>query len=249
MLWGDTHLHTSYSLDAGFFGNNLDPEPAFRFARGDTVVASNGERARLIRPLDFLVVADHGVYYGIADLLAKGDPALLADPVGKRWFDLMNGTPEEGMEAFFDALSSVQRNESLIENPAVLRTVWERSVGFAETYNEPGKFTTLNGYEWSANPTGYNLHRVVMFRDGPEQVKRVVPFSAFDSEDVEDLWAYMENYEEQTGGSMPSPAKSRSRMPTIALPSDVIVKPSTAVEAPAGSMITPPAFPLMVSSP
>jgi hypothetical protein len=202
VLWGDTHVHTSYSLDAGFFGNTLDPQQAFRFARGETVVASNGERAKLLRPLDWLVVADHGVYYGLADLLAKGDPAILGDPVGKRWYQGLNGTPEEGMQTFREALSSVQRNEQLIKNPAVMRTVWERAVGFADEYNEPGNFTTINGYEWSSNPTGYNLHRVVMFRDGAEKVTQIVPFSAFDSENVEDLWAFMQGYEEKTGGSV-----------------------------------------------
>jgi len=86
VLWGDTHLHTSYSADAGFFGNTLDPEKAHRFARGEEVVSSTGGRVKLIRPLDFLVVADHGVYYGLPDLLVKGDPSLLADPIGKRWW-------------------------------------------------------------------------------------------------------------------------------------------------------------------
>jgi hypothetical protein len=202
VYWGDTHLHTSYSVDAGFFGNTLDPEQAFRFARGEEVVASGGERAKLIRPLDFLVVADHAEYYGLPDLLVKRDPVILADPVGKRWYDLMNGTPEEGMQAFYEVLSSAQRNEQLIKSPEAMRTVWERVIGMAEQYNEPGRFTTINGYEWSTNADGNNIHRVVMFRDGPERVKQVVPFSAFDSEDVEDLWAYMQGYEDRTNGQV-----------------------------------------------
>ncbi len=202
VYWGDTHLHTSYSADAGFFGNTLDPEQAFRFARGEEVVASHGERAKLIRPLDFLVVADHGVYYGLPNLLTTGDPVILADPMGKRWYDLMNGTQEEAMQAFYEALSSVQRGEQLIKSPQAMRTVWDRVVDMAEQYNEPGTFTTINGYEWSTNTNGNNLHRVVMFRDGPERVKQVVPFSAFDSEDVEDLWAYMQGYEDRTNGQV-----------------------------------------------
>ena len=200
VLWGDTHLHTSYSADAGFFGNTLDPEKAYRFARGEEVVSSTGERVKLIRPLDFLVVADHGVYYGLPDLLVKGDPSLLADQVGKRWYDLYNGTQEESMQAFYEALSSVQRGEQLIKNPAVMRTVWERVVDFAEQYNDPGVFTAINGYEWSTNTNGNNLHRVVIFRDGPDRVKQIVPFSAFDSEDPEEFWAFLQGYEDRTGG-------------------------------------------------
>ncbi len=202
VLWGDTHLHTSYSMDAGFFGNTLDPEQAYRFARGEAVVASNGQRSKLIRPLDFLVVADHGVYFGLSDMLAKGDAAILADPVGKRWYKLRKGTREEGMQAFYEVLASVQKSEPLIKNPSVMKTVWERSVDFAERYNDPGRFTTIIGYEWSANPNGANLHRVLMFRDGASRTKQVVPFSAFDSENVEDLWSYMADYEARTGGSV-----------------------------------------------
>jgi len=202
VYWGDTHLHTSYSADAGFFGNTLDPETAYRFARGEEVIASKGERVKLIRPLDFLVVADHGEYYGLPDLLVKGDPVILADPVGKRWYDLMNGTQEESMQAFYELLSSVQRNEQLIKSPQAMRTVWERVIGMAEQYNEPGRFTTINGYEWSTNTNGNNLHRVVMFRDGPDRLKQVVPFSSFDSEDVEDLWAFMQAYEDKTNGQV-----------------------------------------------
>lgn len=200
VFWGDTHLHTSYSADAGFFGNTLDPQQAYRFARGEEVVASTGTRVKLIRPLDFLVVADHAVYYGLPDLLVKGDPSLLADPVGKRWYDLYNGTREESMQAFVEALSSVQRGEQLIKNPSVMRTVWERVADFAEQYNNPGVFTAINGYEWSTNTNGNNLHRVVMFRDGAERVKQIVPFSAFDSEDVEKFWAFLQGYEDRTGG-------------------------------------------------
>ncbi len=58
-LFGDTHLHTSYSPDAGMIGNILGPEDAYRFAKGESVTSSLGVTARLKRPLDFLVVADH----------------------------------------------------------------------------------------------------------------------------------------------------------------------------------------------
>jgi len=59
VYFGDTHMHTSYSADAGMIGNTLGPDDAYRFAKGETVTSSSGQKARLARPLDFLVVADH----------------------------------------------------------------------------------------------------------------------------------------------------------------------------------------------
>ncbi len=78
VYWGDTHHHSSYSFDSGMFGNTLGPEESFRFARGEEVVASNGIRAKLIRPLDFLVVSDHAAYLGFTDLITNADPRLMA---------------------------------------------------------------------------------------------------------------------------------------------------------------------------
>jgi hypothetical protein len=90
VFFGDTHLHTSYSTDAGMIGNFLGPDEAYRFARGETVRASGGERAKLIRPLDFLVVADHAENLGPADLIADSDPGLLRNAWGKKVHDLVN---------------------------------------------------------------------------------------------------------------------------------------------------------------
>ena len=200
VFWGDTHLHTSLSVDAGFFGNKLGPEEAYKLARGEEVVSSTGVRVKLIRPLDFLVVADHGVYYGLPVLLAKGDPMLLANPAGKRLYDAFNGSQEEGMAGFYEILAAAQKGEQLIKIPEATQSVWESTVAIAERYNAPGVFSAINGYEWSTNTNGNNIHRVVMFRDGQDRVKQIVPFSLFDSENVEDLWAFMQNYEDKTGG-------------------------------------------------
>ena len=88
VLFGDTHLHTSYSNDAGLMGLTLGPEEAFRFARGDEVKSTTGQRAKLRRPLDFLVVSDHAEDLGLALFIQQGDPRLLADPLGKKWYDM-----------------------------------------------------------------------------------------------------------------------------------------------------------------
>ena len=106
IFWGDTHLHTRNSPDAGFVGNTLGPEEAYRFARGEEVMSSGGLRAKLVRPLDFLVVADHAEYFGLATQLINGDPALLADPIGKRWYDMFHGSPEGGFDVFQEIIQS-----------------------------------------------------------------------------------------------------------------------------------------------
>ncbi len=88
VFWGDTHLHTTYSADAGMVGNfNLGPADAYRFAQGEQIRANNGMQVKLVRPLDFLVVADHAEYMGLMPLLRGGDPELLRNEVGKRWYN------------------------------------------------------------------------------------------------------------------------------------------------------------------
>jgi hypothetical protein len=70
-LWGDSHLHTSLSFDAGGFGNRLDPRTAYRLARGEEVISSTGQPLRLARPLDWLAITDHSDGMGfIDDILA-----------------------------------------------------------------------------------------------------------------------------------------------------------------------------------
>ena len=87
--FGDTHLHTSFSLDAGAFGARLGPRDAYRFARGEEVTASSGQQAKLSRPLDFLVVADHSDNMGFFPDLFAGKPEVLAHPTGRKWYDMI----------------------------------------------------------------------------------------------------------------------------------------------------------------
>ena len=98
VFWGDTHLHTSYSTDAGMVGNSLGPEEALRFAKGEQVTSSSGVKARLIRPLDFLVVADHSENLGLSPMIAESNPELLKDPMGKKYHDLVKSG--KGWEAY-----------------------------------------------------------------------------------------------------------------------------------------------------
>jgi hypothetical protein len=87
--FGDTHLHTGFSMDAGAFGCRLTPRDALRFARGEQVMASSGQPAKLSRPLDFLIVADHSDNMGFFTDLFAGKPELLADPTGRKWYDMI----------------------------------------------------------------------------------------------------------------------------------------------------------------
>src|SRR5512144_1630593 len=89
-LFGDTHLHTAFSMDAGAFGARLLPADAFRFARGEEVTSNTGQPVKLSRPLDFLVVADHSDGFGFFPLLVGGAPAIMADPQGRKWNELIH---------------------------------------------------------------------------------------------------------------------------------------------------------------
>ena len=90
-LWGDTHLHTAISVDAGTM-NRVGQEDAFRFARGEEITTTHGLRAKLSRPLDFIVVSDHAEMYGLMPQLLSGDPEILATELGRRWYEeLMSG--------------------------------------------------------------------------------------------------------------------------------------------------------------
>ena len=202
ILWGDTHLHTRNSPDAGFLGNTLSPDDAFRFARGEEVTASNGFRSQLVRPLDFLVVTDHAEYFGLATQLIDGDQALLDDPIGKRWYDMFHGSPNGGDAVFQEIIkgSAAAQPKELIASPSAKRSAWERYIASAESFNESGRFTAFIGFEWSSIANGNNLHRVVIFRDGADRANQVLPLPMFESVDPEHLWKYMDAYETSTNG-------------------------------------------------
>jgi hypothetical protein len=92
--------------------------------------------------------------------------------------------------------------EAKIKSDSMLRNAWTKIMDLADQYNDPGEFTAFIGYEWTSQPGGNNLHRVVVFRGDKASVDPVLPFSNFDSENVEDLWDYMAAYEKDTGGQV-----------------------------------------------
>ncbi|WP_232829333.1 DUF3604 domain-containing protein [Tropicimonas sp. IMCC34043] len=203
VYFGDTHLHTSYSTDAGMIGNTLGPEDAYRFARGETVISSTGLEARLRRPLDFLVVADHSENLGLAPAIAESNPALLANEWGKMEHDLVKSGLEGSLEAYENWMAkNATQDDPLAEMTDLKAEMWNKITAAAERYNDPGLFTAMIGYEWTSMPNGNNLHRNVIFRDGKDKADQIVPFSQYDSFDPEDLWNWMQMYEETTGGQV-----------------------------------------------
>jgi hypothetical protein len=204
LFWGDTHLHTSYSPDASMNGNfRIGPAEAFRFARGEIIEAHNGQSARLKRPLDFLVVADHAEYLGLLPRIREQDPKVIKNDIARRWARLISSeNQEENWQAMFEVLNDIESNNPGITDDDITRSAWEASIAIVDEYNEPGHFTAFIGFEWTSMPGGNNIHRVVVFRDGASLAGKVLPFSSFDSEDPEDLWKYMAAYESETGGSV-----------------------------------------------
>ncbi len=202
VLFGDTHFHTNLSFDAGLVGTQLDVDAGFRFARGEMVIANAGQPAQLIRPLDFLVITDHAELIGLAPMIQRSDPELLADPWGKWVHERFNAGPEGRMEAFASILQAGTAGINPMSSNNAGKNIWIDFVEKAETYNEPGVFTAMTGFEWSSSPSGNNLHRVVIFRDGADKTSRTVPFDMFDSDDPEDLWKYMAGYEDKVGGQV-----------------------------------------------
>jgi len=207
-LFGDTHLHTAASFDAGAFGARLTPRDAYRFARGEQVMASSGQPAKLSRPLDFLVVADHSDNMGFFPDLFAGKTELLADPTGRRWYDMIHGG--KGNEAAIEiivAFSQGKLPKALIYSPGTrpYHSAWQETIAAAEAYNEPGRFTAFIGYEWTSNTGGNNLHRNVIFRDNADKASQVEPYTTMKplgSDNPRDLWKWMADYEQKTGGDV-----------------------------------------------
>ncbi|MEO0435683.1 MAG: DUF3604 domain-containing protein [Pseudomonadota bacterium] len=228
LLWGDTHLHTSYSFDA-FLNDNLraDPATAFRFAMGAPVEHPyHNARVQLDRPLDFLAVSDHAEFLGIIGELYREGPNLdglspwdkikfqVATAWIRRKIDQQRGrdlfapalpVPQEPRVAAQDLVASATGvpddtgELTLPPQPEVELGTWRKITEIAESYYRPGEFTTLLAWEWSSIPGGGNLHRVVVSDANAEQAQSFEPFGFDDSPYPDDLWSFLERTEESTG--------------------------------------------------
>lgn len=199
--WGDTHLHTAVSVDAGTMCR-LGQEEAFRFARGEEVTTTGGLRAKLSRPLDFIVVADHAEMYGLMPQLLSGDPEILATEQGRRWYDMIQtGEYDQIFAAAMEIVGSLQKPDPPFKSDRIVRAAWQKYTALADQYNEPGRFTALIGYEYTTRG-GFNLHRNVVFRGDSSVANRTIPFSQFDSQNPEDLWKALAKFQEATGAEV-----------------------------------------------
>ena len=205
LYWGDLHVHSNLSPDSFAFGNSrLTTNDAMLFAKGHPVKANSGQVAQLRRPLDFLLVADHAEFIGVFPKLVAKDQSFVETKLGKRWRKLLEENGDLG--------PIVREWASLIQNPDYKQelspefriNVFRDAANSADRHNDPGVFTAFIGYEWTAMVRGNNLHRVVLFRDGPDIATQLPPFSALDSQNPEDLWAALSHYEQQTGGQVMS---------------------------------------------
>jgi hypothetical protein len=194
-------------MDAGAFGARIGPRDAYRFARGEQLTASSGQPVKLSRPLDFLVVADHSDNMGFFPDLFAGKPELLADPTGRRWYNMIQAG--KGADAAIEIIVAFSQNKfpkdlMYLPGTRAYRSAWQETIAAAEAYNQPGRFTAFIGFEWTSNTGGNNLHRNVVFRDNGDKASQVEPFTVYPpgSDNPRDLWKWMAAYEEKTGGNV-----------------------------------------------
>ncbi|KAB1067789.1 DUF3604 domain-containing protein [Tamlana haliotis] len=212
VYWGETHLHTQLSADAGLFGNKLGLDAAYRFAKGEEVTSSTGIKAKINRPLDYLVITDHSDFMGFAEDIDKGAPNVLADAKGKEWYDGMKAGGQAATDAAFNLITTFSQgkmpaalSKDYSPGSEIYGRVWQNCIDAAEAHYNPGEFTTIIGYEWTSLVKGANMHRNVLFRDNGDkasQVEPMVTIAPVGSTDPLDLYAWMKNYEEKTGGSV-----------------------------------------------
>ncbi|MBY6004462.1 DUF3604 domain-containing protein [Salipiger bermudensis] len=212
VFWGDTHLHTALSVDAGLFGNTLGLDAAYRFTRGEEVTSATGLPVKMGRPLDWVVIADHSDMMGFSIDIAAGAPNILSVPQGKAWYDGLQAGGQAAADAALDLITTfaqAELPEQFLEDYApgskVYNSVWGDVIDAAERFNNPGYFTAFIGYEWTSLDSGNNLHRNVIFREGKDKASQVVPMVTqppYGSTDPLDLYQYLEDYEAKTGGSV-----------------------------------------------
>jgi hypothetical protein len=212
VFFGDLHLHSNISADAHSMGNLLlSSADAYRFARGEKVMASNGLPAQLKRPLDFLSVTDHAEFMGLYRMFTIEDPRLMNSDLGKAWLARYDTKPDPNeadptrlmarnpIAAFVNSINDPDPERDAY--PEELKSaIWTDVARTADEFNTPGVFTAFTGYEWTAMRDGNNLHRCVILKDNADVATGWLPYSAQSSTDPEDLWAALTDYEEITGG-------------------------------------------------
>jgi len=160
---------------------------------------------RLSRPLDWIAVTDHSDAMGTIAAIREGNPEMMQDATLKRWHDMMAASLEEGSKATMEVVHA-QANKQMppaLTDPKWAKTYWDKNIDIMEKYNDPGRFTAFISYEWTSNAGGGdNLHRNVIYRDNQDRARQVLPMTTFQSENPEDLWKWMADWEKKTGGRL-----------------------------------------------
>jgi hypothetical protein len=186
------------------------PDDAYRLAQGEQLTSSTGYPVKLSRPLDWLVVADHSDNMNFFPTLMNGDPTMLATEQGKRWYGMIQEGGRTAVGAAVEIIQALTNNafeEGMYLAPGtpLYRDAWELTMNAAETHNKPGQFTAFIGYEWTSTDGGFNLHRNVIYRDGKNKAAMMEPYTTlppYGSPDPRELWKWLAEYEQKTGGSV-----------------------------------------------
>ncbi|WP_170336624.1 DUF3604 domain-containing protein [Ruegeria arenilitoris] len=208
VYFGDTHVHTSLSADAGGGGTRLMPRDAYRFARGEQVISNTGQPVKLERPFDFYMITDHSDGMGAITDIISGAPNIMADEQGRSFHEAFNQGGEAALRAAQEMTASFAQgtlSPALNYQPGneAYERVWDNLVTIAEEYYRPGVFTTFAAYEWTSLVSGNNLHRNVILRDGPDKTRQLVPYTTtppMGSPNPRDLYTWLQTYEDTTGG-------------------------------------------------
>ena len=218
--FGDLHVHTTYSFDAYAFATLATPGDAYRFAKGEAIANPAGFEMQLARPMDFYAVTDHGMFLGLVKAAADTTTDFSKTEFAQPYHDL--NTADNSSTGFFSVLKRLSTFSSFLpqavaqiktgaldqnEVLTVVRDTWRDTIDAADTFYEPGHFTTFAAYEYTASTADMgNLHRNVIFEDTDGLPRE--PFSRFHSVNPEDLWQWMDDLRAQGVESLAIPHNS-----------------------------------------
>jgi hypothetical protein len=191
--FGETHMHTSFSLDAYIGGNRMTPDQSLRFAQGAQIeMELTGKKVQLKRPLDFAAVTDHAEYIGEMYTVMYPDAPGYNSTQAKQLRNVKG--LEEAEKLFVDLVVSSNRSATpqhpeLYAGEMTTMSAWALMNEATERHNQPGKFSTLHAFEWSGAPEGGNLHRNIIFRD---TVVPDLPVSYIEVNRETELWKWLD---------------------------------------------------------
>jgi hypothetical protein len=204
--FGDTHVHTGWSFDAGLDGAILTPDDAYRFALGEEITSNTGTKTRLKRPYDWFLISDHSDGMGVINEVIDGNPEMMESEILAGWNKAFASGEEAQMAAAKSEVVVLQSTGKLPEqamDPKWMASAWNKTIDAAEKFNQPGTFTTFTAYEWTVNAGGGdNLHRNIIYKEGGDQARDILPLTTFETQEPKKLWAWMANYEAKTGDKL-----------------------------------------------